>query len=205
MPIAIFQCDSFETSTDVKNRIRRFCNGVSGLDYWTMGGLNRLLMVSFKGDCDWMYRFCMTMVSTTYLGRAVLIGIDETRESPHDEYKLCTIDTMPYNVNMRDLYHQSAFRKLINDFVPAIQGSKFNWNECLTIAERCVLGADQNDSIDFCTQITMMMSNTHHSRKYIEEFFATLSPSAWAFDCSFTFGRVMAHWCYLRLAKFKER
>ena len=200
MPLAIFQCDTANTALEVKHSISNYKLPVYDLEFWIRG---RIFMLTFLGDCVFMYRFCMDLVPR-YGHRIAFIGIDETKQSPHDEYKINSLDIMPYDPSMRKDYQQSAFKRVINDFIPAVQGSKFSWDACLTIAERCVLGVDTNQSVDFCTQITIMMSNMHHSRPYIDNFFATLSPCAWATDCSFTFGRVMTHWCYLRLRKFKK-
>lgn len=200
MPIAVFQCDTSKTVAELETHLELCQLPVWELDFWTRG---RLLILSFIGDCTYVYNFCMSLVPN-YGHRVVFVGIDETKKTPRDEYRICTLDTMTIDGYHHTEQQQNDYRRLIDDFIPAIQGSRFSWAACLTIAERCVLGVDTNESVDFCTQITMMLSNMNHSRKYINDFFWNLSSSGWSTDRSFTFARVMAHWCYLRLPKFKK-
>lgn len=199
MSSALFQCNNDDTVLRLSAYLQENPPaGVMQTQTWPFG---RLLGLSFRGDCKSVYYYGMDLIPH-WPELVAFIGIDETSSVPNDHYKLTMLDTMPANKELRDRILDGYFENLKKDFIKAIFQSYFSYEEVLTITERCVLGSSGWSELDFVTKSIHTMSNQMYSVE-IHEFLGSQIKPAYS-DVMFNLMlRSMAHFCYLRLRKFK--
>lgn len=198
MAIATFQCDNEDFAIALGYIIkdnpphRRVRVGVN----------ERFVHLAFVDKCELVYYYCMELV-TGCTGRAAFLGIDELALKPGDYYNLATLDTISLNRQKRSYETIKDFNKLRSDFLVAIKQSLYSYDEVLTVCQRCVLGEDKFNSVKYCT-------DTIHYLSVLTNLVASNVVSA--LDCQMCYSdgtfntmvRCMAHYCYLRLAKFNR-
>lgn len=162
----------------------------------------RKLYLLFRGDCETVYYYCMD-VTMGCDHRAAFVGIDEIALRPSDYYDLAALTVMSPRFDSRRYEVKKSFNKFREDFFTAINRSFYSYDEVFTICQRCVLGVDKFNSVKYCTDTIHYMSVLNNLRA--SNIASALDCHAcWANESFNTMVLCMAHFCYLRLPKFRR-
>lgn len=162
---------------------------------------DEILGISFRGICRDVYYFCMNLVPQ-WPGDITFLGIDETSNTPVDQYKIAVLDK--YGEKKAKLF-DTYFSILRRDFVRAVFKSYFSYEEALTIVERCALSYSDRDEWQYLQDLSRwfhavtMLDSSVDLYEAIDKY---ITPSYGSPMFNFAV-RGMVHFCYLRLRKFK--
>ena len=202
MATAMFQCISNEVAI-------KLSQGILANPPW-LGGRTRvsgrlcwfIFSGEFDGSCKAVYEYFMNLV-TNWPGYVAFIGIDETSNYQEDPYNLQIIDTIPQLPHQRDVEDNQSYMALQQDFLNVIVGTRYTYEEVLTICQRCYIGQDLMDSVKYCTTTIWQLSNASQLTQSLISLVSGPNAFTYSEDNSNTLVRCMAHFCYLLRDRFR--
>lgn len=197
MATALFRC----RNSDIVLRLSGYIKDNLPCQTCETWPFDEILGISFRGICRDAYYFCMNLVPQ-WPGDITFLGIDETSNTPVDQYKIATLDK--YGEKKAKLF-DTYFSILRRDFVRAVFKSYFSYEEALTIVERCALSYLDRDEWQYLQDLSRwfhavtMLDSSVDLYEAIDKY---ITPSYGSPMFNFAV-RCMVHFCYLRLRKFK--
>lgn len=158
----------------------------------------------FDGSCKAVYEYFMGLVPN-WKGYVAFIGIDETSNYQEDPYNLKVLDTIPQLPHQRDAVDNQSYMALQQDFLEVIVGTRWSYEEVLTVCERCYLGQDMMDSVKYCTTTIWQLSNAMQLTHQLVSLVSGPNAFTYSEDNSNTLVRCMAHFCYLLRGRFRAQ
>ena len=150
------------------------------------------------------YKFCMNAV-VNFAGGIAFLGINEQADDYNGPYSLGLLTNMPSDYKKREEWQKKAFRKLISDFCEVTQNYDFTWEEVMTVCQRCAIGESWQDSALNCARIIHRLFTSKMPVEETESYINSYGACVYSIDHKFNnIVLCMAHFCMLRLTRFKE-